>query len=89
MINNKQHWSELTLKEKVTISTAIASFGLGWLIIFLNFFIPPMGEVNDSSLWIMGQSLIYTGSVLGISIYLRESKKDLTEYIRQSLDGKK
>lgn len=41
----------------------------GVLITIAGFIVPPMGEVHNSVLWILGQSLIYSGSISGIAVY--------------------
>lgn len=50
--------------------TAIVSFIIGWTLTIINFFISPIGEVSDSTLWILGQALVYVGSVVGITSYV-------------------
>lgn len=76
-----ENWKDLRYKDRVAYSTAIVSFAIGWLLIIINFFIPPMGIVADTTLWILGQSLAYTGAVVGITAYakseVRKIRKDL------------
>lgn len=67
MEHNK--WANLGIKEKIAIVSAIAAFVLGWGLSIAGFWIPPVGEVADSVLWILGQSLIYAASVFGITGY--------------------
>ena len=58
-----------TIKQKVAMFTGIVAFLLGWGLTIAGFCIPPIGEIADSVLWVLGQSLIYTGSVLGLTQY--------------------
>jgi hypothetical protein len=37
----------------------------------IGFAIAPLGEVSDSVLWILGQSLIYAGGIFGIASYTK------------------
>lgn len=52
--------------------TAMVSFVLGWVLVIINFFLPPRGEVSDSTLWILGQALLYCASALGIAGYVNK-----------------
>ncbi len=58
-------------KKKETIATwsALGMLIFGTLITTAGFIVPPLGEVHGSVLWIMGQVLIYSGSILGIAAY--------------------
>lgn len=58
-----------TIKQKVAMISGIVAFLLGWGLTIAGFCIPPLGEIADSVLWVLGQSLIYTGSVLGLTQY--------------------
>lgn len=56
-------------KESLAKWTAIVSFAIGWILVIINFFLPPIGDIANSTLWILGQSLLYTGAVIGIANY--------------------
>lgn len=62
-------YEKCTLKQKVAMLSGIVAFILGWGLTIAGFCIPPIGEIADSVLWVLGQSLIYTGSVLGLTQY--------------------
>ena len=62
-------YDKCTLKQKVAMLSGIAAFILGWGLTIAGFFVPPLGEIADSVLWVLGQALIYTGSVLGLTQY--------------------
>ena len=68
---------KMTYKDHLAMWTAIASFTLGWLLIIINFFVPPIGVVADSSLWILGQALLYCGGVVGIAQYTKGELKKI------------
>lgn len=78
-------WCELNIKEKLAISTALAAFVLGWGLSVAGFIVPPVGEVADSLLWILGQALIYAASVFGITGYFTaestKMKNDINKHI--------
>lgn len=84
-IEMKNSWKDLNVKEKIAILSAILAFVFGWSMSVAGFFIPPVGEVADSVLWILGQALIYTASVFGVSAYFRSEtvqlKRDMDRHL--------
>lgn len=81
----------MDIKQKFAIGTAVVAFVAGWGLTIAGFIIDPQGEVHDSVLWILGQALIYTASVLGIGMYFNNQmakfRADTRRYIEQ-LDSK-
>lgn len=84
-IRNMETWKQMDVKQKFAIATAVVAFIAGWGLTIAGFIIPPEGEVADSVLWILGQSLIYTASVLGIGMYFNNQmvkfRTDTRKYI--------
>lgn len=78
----KTKWVDLNIKEKLSIASAIIAFILGWCMSIAGFWIPPVGEVADSILWILGQALLYAASVFGVSAYFRSE----TVQLRRDMD---
>ena len=81
----KTKWVDLNIKEKLAILSAIIAFILGWCMSIAGFWIPPIGEVADSILWILGQALLYAASVFGVSAYFRSEtvqlKRDMDRHL--------
>lgn len=81
----KNTWLNLNIKEKIAIVTAIAAFIFGWGLSVAGFCLPPLGDVADSVLWILGQALIYSASVFGVTSYFNAEtvrmKRDISEHI--------
>ena len=79
----------MDIKQKFAIVTAVVAFIGGWGLTIAGFIIPPQGEVADSVLWILGQALIYTASVLGIGMYFNNQmvkfRTDTRRYIKEEL----
>ena len=61
----KSTWKDLNVKEKLAVSTAIAAFAIGWILTGLAAFVPLL--LSEQS--ILGQALIYTASVFGVTSY--------------------
>ena len=58
-------------KEDIAVVTAVVLLLSGIVLCFISFFSPPVkGEISDSVLWYLGQSLVYAGSVFGFKNYI-------------------
>lgn len=84
MKNCEQQWKDLPVREKIAIITAVAAFIVGWGMSIAGFWLPPIGEVADSVLWILGQALIYAASVFGLTGYFTSE----TRRLRRDIDIK-
>lgn len=51
-------------------TTAIGMLLFGCILTAIGFFLPPAGEISNSVLWVLGQCLIYAGSVFGLKNYV-------------------
>lgn len=84
----KKKWSELDVRTKIAYITAIAAFILGWGLTIAGFCVPPVGEVTDSVLWILGQGLVYAASVFGVGMYTVGSVKGMRQELREFMKEK-
>ena len=88
-----EHWSVLDIKQKFAIVTAVVAFVVGWGLTIAGFIIDPTGQVHDSVLWILGQALVYTASVLGIGMYFNNQmakfRADTKRYIDEEIREEK
>lgn len=80
----KTTWGELNIKEKLAIGSACIAFGLGWLITGLAAFVQLLIS-EQGVLWILGQSLVYTASVFGVSAYFRSEAVQLRRDVDRHL----
>lgn len=75
-------------KEKrtdVQIWSAIAMLIFGVGLTIAGFIIPPAGEISDSVLWVLAQTLIYAGSALGITAYMQMKFNDIKNNVNKKL----
>lgn len=83
----------MDIKQKTAYITAIVAFVLGWFLVIAGFYKPPEGEVSDSVLWILGQALIYTASVLGVTMYFNSQmvkfRAETRRYIKEEIEEEK
>lgn len=70
-------------KGTIAVITAVVMLTFGIILTSIGFFVAPLGEVSDSVLWILGQALIYAGSIFGIATY---TKKVITEQVGELED---
>ncbi len=74
-------------KESALLTTAWLSFLLGHALVWVDFFMSDT-LIHDATLWYFGQSLIYTGSALGISIYIKQKFADIYHHLNESNHAK-
>lgn len=78
-------------KEAAAYITAIISFLAGWGLTVAGFCVSPVGEVSNSVLAILGESLIYAASVFGVALYfsnqLVKFKQDTRAYLEEQNKG--
>lgn len=55
----------------IAVFSAVAMLAFGMILTAIGFFVEPLGEVSDSVLWVLGQALIYAGSIFGIATYTK------------------
>lgn len=81
-MNNKK-WVDLPIKEKLAIGSACLAFVAGWTLTGIAAFVPILLS-EQGTLWILGQSLVYSASVFGIAAYFKseavEMKNDMQRY---------
>ena len=86
----RERYEQCTTKQKIAIVTALVAFGLGGGLTIAGFIIPPTGEIADSVLWVLGQSLVYAASVFGIAGYFsaesRRMKRDMEDFFEERLE---
>ena len=74
-------------RSTIAVITAIVMLAFGIILTSIGFFVTPLGEVSDSVLWILGQALIYAGSIFGLATYtkgvIREQVNDMEERIKR------
>ena len=58
-------------KDTIAVTSAMVMLLFGISLTTAGFVIPPTGEIHESVLWVLGQALIYAGSIFGIAYYAR------------------
>lgn len=82
----REEWRNIDLKTKIAYLTAIIAFFIGWGLTIAAFFVRPIGIISDTVLWVLGQALVYTASILGVGMYVtgsvRNMKRNITHFLR-------
>lgn len=81
----KTTWNDLSIKEKLAIGSACVAFTMGWLLTSIATFVPVMIS-EQGVLWILGQSLVYSASVFGVSAYFRSEAVQLRRDMDRHLE---
>ena len=58
-------------KDSIAVVSACVMLIFGITLTAIGFAIEPTGDVSDSVLWVLGQSLIYAGGIFGIATYTK------------------
>lgn len=82
----KYKWMDLCIKDKVAYATALASFVLGWILIGIAFLVAPLGQVDASVISVFGMALVYTASILGVSLYWSGKFNDFSQRVQNEIE---
>jgi hypothetical protein len=77
---------QVNAHDKAAVITASISFVLGWGLTIAGFIVPPTGEVSGSVLAILGEAMIYTASVFGVTLYFKNQMVKFREDTRRYLE---
>ena len=81
----KQLLNEIcNIKELTALFALLFGFGLS----LAGFIVDPKGIVDQSVLWILGQCLLYAGSIYGISTHFQKKQEELENKIDKRLKKK-
>lgn len=72
-------------KDSVATWSAVGMLAFGIAITTAGFIIPPSGEIHDSVLWVLGQALLYSGGIFGITLYTKRKLGEIEETIANRL----
>lgn len=71
-------------KEWIQYGSAIALQTSGVAMAFLSFFLNG-GDLKDSVLWYVSQTLVYAGSIFGVGIYVQSKWGEVKNYVDKRL----
>lgn len=80
--------SSKEIRDHIGSMTALLAFVFGFGLCIAGFCVPPVGEISGSVLWVLGQSLLYCGGILGISEHYASKVKEFENKIENKLNEK-
>ena len=78
---------ERNSKEIIQYSTACIMLASGIILSFLSFFIEDEHTIDDSVLWYFAQTIIYAGSVFGLTLYVSSTRRQIIAELEGKLNG--
>ena len=78
----------MTREHRVNIQyiSAVGMIISGVALSVAGFVVPPLGEISDSVLWFAAQTMIYAGSVFGVSVYVNDKFRSITDKLNKDND---
>lgn len=73
-------------KDRIQYSTAVIMLISGVVLVYCSFFMK--GDVLDSVLWYAGQTMVYAGSIFGVSVLIRQKSGEIRNYVDERLREK-
>ena len=67
----------------IQYASAVGMLTAGVALSVAGFIVSPLGEISDSVLWFAAQTMIYSGSVFGVSTYVQDKFNTLLENMRR------
>ena len=67
----------------IQYASAVGMLTAGVALSVAGFIVSPLGEISDSVLWFSAQTMIYAGSVFGVSTYVQDKFNTLRENMRR------
>lgn len=78
----------MTREHRVNIQyiSAVGMLISGVGLTVAGFIVSPLGEISDSVLWFAAQTMIYAGSVFGVSVYVNDKFRSITDKLNKDND---
>lgn len=75
----------MTREHRVNIQyiSAVGMLISGVALSVAGFIVSPLGEISDSVLWFAAQTMIYAGSVFGVSVYVNDKFRSITDKLKK------
>lgn len=68
-MRNEEKWSNLPVTSRISIITATSLVGIGVVLVIISFAYPPVGEVEDTTLYFFGMALTFFGALFGMNLH--------------------
>lgn len=68
-MRNKKEWSDLSVTSQISIITATSLVVIGVVLVIWSFVHPPLGEIEDTTLYFFGMALTFFGALFGMNLH--------------------
>ena len=68
-MRNKKEWSDLSVASQISIITATGLVVIGVILVTWSFVHPPLGEIEDTTLYFFGMALTFFGALFGMNLH--------------------
>lgn len=75
-------------KDTAMVVSALAMLGFAAILTTLGFFVPPLGEIHDSVLWVLGQAFMYAGGIFGVTAYTTRKMRKIQESVERDINNR-
>lgn len=70
-------------KEKISFWFAGIALVVGFILTILGFIVAPLGIIDTSVLWVLGQCLTFVGAVCGVSLHAQGLRKEILDELKK------
>ena len=77
--------NDMTMKDWIQYTTAIAMIASGIVLAFLSFYHND-GDIAEGVLWYIAQALTYAGGIFGVSIYFKTKLGDFESRTKREIE---
>lgn len=68
-MRNGKNWSDLSITSRISVCTATGLVAIGVVLVIISFAYPPVGEIEDATLYFFGMALTFFGALFGMSLH--------------------
>lgn len=73
--------------EHHNVAIAVANLACGWTLTFIDYFVSTADGVHESVLWVLGQTFIFAGCLLGVKSYVDYRLHTHENIITRNMEG--
>lgn len=72
-------------KDAIATYSALGMIIFGAVLTAAGFCVTPVGTIDDSVLWVLGQCLLYAGGIFGVTLYTKHRFDEMNKYINYAM----
>lgn len=69
-------------KDAIATWSALGMIIFGGILTAAGFCVSPVGQIDDSVLWVLGQCLLYAGGIFGVTLYTKHRFDEMDRSIK-------